>query len=92
MSEVGQAYYDGHRTKEQTDMPRPPHCYIWGALILALPKACEGKGSHQAELQILANHAQKVNTPLDLQQYVHVCKISSAYLDGWSKISIATNP
>eukprot|EP00972_Heterocapsa_arctica_P026061 3837070-Heterocapsa_arctica.AAC.1 len=41
MSEVGHAYYDGHRTKEQTDMPGPPHCCIWGALILALPKACE---------------------------------------------------
>eukprot|EP00972_Heterocapsa_arctica_P051268 7539887-Heterocapsa_arctica.AAC.1 len=73
-------------------MPGPPLCYIWGTLILALLKACEGKSSHQAELQVLANHAQKVNAPLDLQQYVHVCEIYSAYLDGWSKITIAISP
>eukprot|EP00972_Heterocapsa_arctica_P018710 2767414-Heterocapsa_arctica.AAC.1 len=67
MSDVGRAYYEGHRTTEQTAMPGPPHCYIWGAFILAVLKACEGKSSHQAELQVLANHAQKMNTPLDLQ-------------------------
>eukprot|EP00972_Heterocapsa_arctica_P061345 9045119-Heterocapsa_arctica.AAC.1 len=41
MSDVGRAYYEGHRTGEQTDMPGPPHCYVWGAFILALLKACE---------------------------------------------------
>jgi len=92
MSDVGRAYYEGHRTNEQAAMPGPLHCCIWGAFILALLKACEGKSSPQAELQVVTNHAQKVNTPLDLQQYVHVCNIYSAYLDGWSKITIAISP
>eukprot|EP00972_Heterocapsa_arctica_P028043 4125386-Heterocapsa_arctica.AAC.1 len=48
--------------------------------------------SRQQDLHHLKEHAESIASPKDLEDPVHVCRISTAHQEGLSKISLSLSP
>ena len=82
-------------------MPGAPHHHVWGALILALLQAPapanaasasqENMNVCKADMLILSQHATAVASAQQLQDIVHVCRVSRAYKENTSKVQISVD-
>eukprot|EP00972_Heterocapsa_arctica_P097750 14422382-Heterocapsa_arctica.AAC.1 len=50
------------------------------------------RSSRQQDLQHLKEYADSIASPNELQDLVHICRISTAHQEGLSKISLSLSP
>jgi hypothetical protein len=101
MFAAGLAYAEDHRQKLTNGhtyrMAGPPHPYVWAALVCGLLTLFAGAKADtlaqqlRTDLELLKAHSDSTSSPLALQDNVHICRISKAFMKGTAKIQLSVS-
>jgi hypothetical protein len=91
MQNKGMEYYEQRKT-QSAQMAGAPHHHVWAAMVLSLVAAGKTASLSSTCREDLANierHANSTESPIELQDSVHVCKITKSHQEGTSKIFLS---
>eukprot|EP00972_Heterocapsa_arctica_P066206 9766115-Heterocapsa_arctica.AAC.1 len=94
MEEKGKSYFQERRDGKSIEMVGSPHLHVWSAMMNSIVETCSPmklSPAAQHDLKQVRYYSLQTFQPSDVQDMVHVCRLTRAYKEGIGKIILSVN-